>query len=172
MRIIMELGPRQMEFPHPFHINLLRPVHHDFGDRVIFQEWLDGTVAQDFIADIRHQPGPFAPGHHKGIVLQHPLHVAGNHILNILAAAVRTVQDFLLFRSHFFYNGPVYIKLQGLVFLFLRIHRPPGEYILFLDLGLALLFTASQTFQQCHGLHPLCIEIIVSCCFLFHSHCT
>ncbi|CDD80157.1 unknown [Dialister sp. CAG:357] len=149
----MELGACQMEFPHPFHINLLRPVHHDFGDGVILQERFNGAVAQDFIAYIRYQPGPFASGHHKRIVLQHPLHVAGNHILNVLAAAVRAVQDFLLFRSHFLYNGTVHIELQGLVFLFLRIHRPSGEYILFLDFGLPLLFTAPQKIL-CHLGNP------------------
>lgn len=65
--IIMELGPRQMEFPHPFHVNLLRPVHHNFGDGVILQERFDGAVTQNFIADIRYQPGPLASGHHKGL---------------------------------------------------------------------------------------------------------
>ena len=88
----MELGCRKVQFPHAFDINLLRPVHHDFGDAVVLQEWFNGSVPQDFIADVGYQAGPFATGHHKGIPFQHPLHVAGNDIFDFLPAVVRTIR--------------------------------------------------------------------------------
>ena len=151
----MELGRRKVQFPHAFDVNLLRTVHHDFGDAVVLQEWFNRPVPQDFIADVGYQAGPFATGHHKGIPFQHPLHVAGNDIFDFLPAVVRTIENPLLLRRHFIHDLTVYRELQVLVFLFLRIHRPAGKYVfLFLD-GLFFLYLPPQSFQQCHNLHPL-----------------
>ena len=100
MSVVVELRLRQRQLAAALHINFLRPIDHDFGDRFIFQERFDGTKPKDFVADIRNQSASFTARHSEWIFFHHLLHVASDDTLHFLTG-VATIQDLLLFRRHF-----------------------------------------------------------------------
>ncbi len=70
MLVVLERDVRQLQSTLALDVDLLRPVDHELGDRVVAQERLERAEAQDLVRDLLEHPHALGAGEGQALLVR------------------------------------------------------------------------------------------------------